>query len=1041
MTARSAGELTSWRSRTQVRLYAYFFKSTVVFRARVNQSTFTYPITQVTFDTVTTGAYGDIKPWMTIAFSAYADDGADAGRTYARPDSSGVVATSTVLNVGRSSQGVREGELNLSDNYYITVWDHHKIWGVAPHNDMDPDNPTSYRWGSWAYDADDAFPPVVNMGPDTLVLVDEDTDTADIDFGQVACYVTNPAASSTLTYAWDFGDGTPSTSSSAAPSNVNFPVGARYVQLTVTDDQGTTNTGYRLVVVADRAHADLTKVAIVNHLQRGDGQEMMVRLLEGRDYSDYIDGAEVLIAQEEYYAGTKGSIGNISDRAHMVGTFYLDTESHTGEGSARGWKRNTRLRLIDAANRLKQLPGFPQVVARDAAPAVWEQMSGATIDRYVHFLLHWHSNVLTRHDFVWSGTNTSYPFTQLSSPGATLWEQANLRTQAIRHLLACDQHGVLRMAKDNIILPTSSQASGYSLPVSRSSTSTLQLAAADVAAIRWEYLYHPRGHWNWGSAVVASTLDADAVEDLSSVFCVSPGFAPGQGANSQDVGEQLVNATTPQAELNMVEGNRYTARQNAVVGNLVVELTRTGNIGVDPAIGEWITLPSSMQTTMRGRTIAGRMAQVIEIQWTYDHQKGTRTQSWGLEIEDTAGTPAVGYTPPDNTSNPGVIDIPDLPDPPGYPPNPGAGLTPNASDIGVFASNNYLYRTSTANRTQAAGGADWNDNVNIASLTNYPTSAGLIQAEFDPFGTTADGILLYNTHVQRITDAGAATPTLSTAYSFGNTSVIAAVATSRWLKDVVWVVRYVSGTGTVAYVSTDGGLNFNAYTVTSFQDTDANSVRCPGILIIPGANYMVTTAYKSNGTGTGATYGAFKVTTGGTVTEVSDIAPSGALAGCIMTHAGSPTGLNYYGRAQSGTRFEVARNTTEMGPIYSGTHYGVAKTTTAMHRIAVADDDPNTLIAIVANTYNVGGYYGVAYTRNAGSLSAPSATAWGWAETPVIIGTDLWQQVYLVNRNSGYALGQNTKAFGYWDGTTPDRIDNRTGNMGLTGTVAGLWGL
>ncbi len=43
----------------------FFLSPTVVFKARVNQAIWLYPITEVAFDGVTVGSYEDIRPGMT----------------------------------------------------------------------------------------------------------------------------------------------------------------------------------------------------------------------------------------------------------------------------------------------------------------------------------------------------------------------------------------------------------------------------------------------------------------------------------------------------------------------------------------------------------------------------------------------------------------------------------------------------------------------------------------------------------------------------------------------------------------------------------------------------------------------------------------------------------------------------------------------------------------------------------------------------------------------------------------------------------------
>jgi hypothetical protein len=83
---------------------------------RVNQASFTYPLGEVIYDE---GA-AVITPQaeMTVLFgtSAGADD---LGRTRLR-DASGIGASGT-LKIGRSSQGIRDGEVALQDDAYITI--------------------------------------------------------------------------------------------------------------------------------------------------------------------------------------------------------------------------------------------------------------------------------------------------------------------------------------------------------------------------------------------------------------------------------------------------------------------------------------------------------------------------------------------------------------------------------------------------------------------------------------------------------------------------------------------------------------------------------------------------------------------------------------------------------------------------------------------------------------------------------------------------------------------------------------------------------
>src|SRR5690606_27908341 len=137
--------------------------------------------------------------------------------------------------------------------------------------------------------------------------------------------------------------------------------------------------------------------------------------------------------------GTDVNLIGAADREHMAfAGWHQSDPSHTGEATSRGFIGRSTYQFVDAAQRLATLPGFTEIMERDSSPGRWEQRKGLNIDRYVHAILQWNSNVFSRVDFKWSGTGESYAFPTLSSDGASLYEQADQRTQAIRHKLTCD---------------------------------------------------------------------------------------------------------------------------------------------------------------------------------------------------------------------------------------------------------------------------------------------------------------------------------------------------------------------------------------------------------------------------------------------------------------------------------------------------------------------------------------------------------------------------------------------------------------------------
>ena len=89
----------------------------MVFQARVNQTfSSTDDVVEITYDTVSTGAYTDIKPGMTVMIGTTAG-GYEIGFCRARK-----AASATKIYIGRIS------ELRLADNQYITVIKDFEIW-------------------------------------------------------------------------------------------------------------------------------------------------------------------------------------------------------------------------------------------------------------------------------------------------------------------------------------------------------------------------------------------------------------------------------------------------------------------------------------------------------------------------------------------------------------------------------------------------------------------------------------------------------------------------------------------------------------------------------------------------------------------------------------------------------------------------------------------------------------------------------------------------------------------------------------------------
>jgi hypothetical protein len=226
--------------------YVYLQTPEVIFAARINMASATYPATVLTFDTVTTGAYTDIQADMTLLLgsSAGADD---LGRVRAQG-----LATSSTIPIGRTSQGIEDGELTITDNAYITVLEDYRVWAKIPYID---DAGIQYKDTNVAVDdyTGTDIPPVANIGPGFADFIDSITDLITVDFDASDSFAV--ADGETIdTYDWDVKDGTITVgSSSTAAITATFPAGFRWVAMTVVDTNGRPHTARCPVLAVDPA--------------------------------------------------------------------------------------------------------------------------------------------------------------------------------------------------------------------------------------------------------------------------------------------------------------------------------------------------------------------------------------------------------------------------------------------------------------------------------------------------------------------------------------------------------------------------------------------------------------------------------------------------------------------------------------------------------------------------------------------------------------------------------------------------------------------
>ena len=651
--------------------HIYFDIPTVVFKARVNLASASYPLLVLPFDTVTVGAYGDLIPDMTLLLGT--TEGADdLGRVRVHN-----FATSTYIPVGRISHGEGDGTLSVQDNAYITVLDDYRVWSKIPRMIIDPETDediTTFK------DADipvlsynDEIPPVANSGPFFADYVNGDGEIT-VTFPMEGVNLSVPMAEgATITdYDWDIVDGTLTGGAlTDASITATFPAGRRWVGLTVTDSNGKVHTTRTFVLAVDPEDDTTYKDwANANFTMTKQGQVLDVTLNAPLPRNTYLDGCLVLVWKDA--PSTPG------DRSHMKFCGWQQTEQWSVGGSERGLTKSTTVKCGDIGIRLSELPGFPQALERptDEDPA-WEYMPDLTMNRALNYLGAWHTTAWSLADIIFP-EDDDYPTLRLDTGADNIFDQLSSTAKKMlpSHILTCTPQGQLTFILDWMEVDTGDRPAGAYI-----------FLEENIADISVQYNRQPKAHSLHVGAIQTSEdwVIIGGEKDLSLLFSIAPGDAFGQGVSEVVQSQGLCQ---DQETINKVAGHRF-ARINSRYDPFRVGLAdsfdfwelapalmlRTQlNIGEDYAAQRGLDFTSAfgMLESMNVRVLNGKRG--------YTHNVSF---AWEKEV---SGPPGIMHIPEEVGESEYNPPPPIVTDPP---PVPGAGISKMAG-IGI---DGYRYRT------------------------------------------------------------------------------------------------------------------------------------------------------------------------------------------------------------------------------------------------------------------------------------------------------------------------------------------------------------
>lgn len=704
--------------------YMVLGANTVVFAARVNQATFSAPFAQITFDTVTTGAYTDILEGMTVLISASssARDAYFAGRVR-KP------ATTTLLYINESAA-------SISDNDYIFVLRDWRTWeklarvsGAVYYKDWDL---TYSAPKPVIYGLQSAYAGIVSGTPAGYTVA----------FSAAAVAVTSGATISS--YAWTIPAGGTVTAGATNTANVTVRFDAAaaeyWVKLVVTDSGGRTATRWIPVWAVPADLSTTVNLGFSGAQLDGDidnGWSGSVEAFAG--VNGILDNTLCCVFDVEYYNGTATNIvGNVK----FVGRLRTEDNSNRSDEQF-SQVQTTRYTLESPFAQLARTSAPLIKCANDASPTVWDEITNLTPWRAICHLLQTHTTFLLTNSLSFDSTGNTYLYDTFPTQGQSIIEVIQDILGSINAAMEFAQAGEARIARDARYL-SSVERDALVTVASFTEADWIEFSYAHDHLDKVGQIKGYAGSYNGTTgkvAIVASYWPG-----------VAQGSAPGRSVFNGQILTANQSAVAAQAELNQRIGYK------AAVENARSELQVTfpdGYNWLTPSVYQWYTFTITSSDNLAGRSITTATRWLCKsVSISHNNETGTKEVS-AVFAEETRSTAGRTYIPPAaNTIAPVIPGIPAFNPYPAFPDLPI--IIPALPDPGTLPP--YIGPVSPVDDPLLRDGNEaiaWNSDIfnSVANLINAaaptyqegnPTdvSSGVVEARLSGFADSKAYLLL-----------------------------------------------------------------------------------------------------------------------------------------------------------------------------------------------------------------------------------------------------------------------------------------------------------
>lgn len=587
------------------------------------------------------GDFNDVERHMTIEFGS-TPGARDIGVSRIRK-----LATASRIFIAETSPG----DLPITDNAYFSIKLDWRPWPKKPrlvgtkNNAGLVTNFVEYHDYETQYsDQNDVIEPIANITRSATSRVQPDP-AGFVDPGQIyrtlsmSSYFSWPVANATTiaSRVWDVGDGTITVGTSTSETiTVQFPVGARWIKLTITDSNGNNKNHYFPVLVFDDENQPLREMLPGDELgfkvtsdSRIDGRSMSFEIFGQDDTLEAYTGQLTI-----YWEKAKFGIYDPPDDyiVSFMGWAIKDAET---------LKMHNRTRYTVEVGGiqfwLSSFNSFGQKLSEKAVVNRWYKFPANTlsVDRVAHYILREYSTAMILTNLYFSPYQHTTKAEDFKKD--KIWSQlVELQKGNLQVQVCCDSMGTIWFTPKYEYLELSGD--DYANRIDRDIVINMDKADwTDSQGLILDYDYV-------GKVSITDSAGSKIKNGKNVlVYAKAPGFVPADSGADEELPFQRLPPEANNRKIRWLVGQHHAQADNPR-GN--VSLTLIGNYDfIEPAWGEPVTI-TWIEESLRGTIVNTEEFILTGIQVTHSNDIGTAPKkiTWTLK-QATIGLLGAVYTP------------------------------------------------------------------------------------------------------------------------------------------------------------------------------------------------------------------------------------------------------------------------------------------------------------------------------------------------------------------------------------------------------------